>query len=112
VEIFRQENVTLETEVTKEVTDYDAICAAMMVTIDDKELTLQQAAKFLEEPDRARRQLAWELSANRRYAVHERVEDIFDQLLELRDKIAANAGMSDFRAYTWKAYKKLRADRG
>ncbi len=107
VELFRQENVALETEVTREVTDYDAICGAMMVTIDDKELTLQQAAKFLEEPDRARRKLAWELSANRRYAVHERIEDIFDQLLELRETIAANAGMSDFRAYTWKVYKRF-----
>lgn len=107
VELFREENVALETEVTKDMTDYDAICAVMMVTIDDKELTLQQAAKFLEEPDRARRQLAWELSVNRRYAVHERVEDIFDQLLALREKIAANAGVSDFRSFTWKSFKRF-----
>src|SRR5882724_7980791 len=31
VEIFREENVPLETEVTKRVTDYDTICGAMTV---------------------------------------------------------------------------------
>jgi oligoendopeptidase F len=107
VELFREENVALETEVVKRVTDYDSICAAMMVHIDGKELTLQQAGAFLEEPNRQKRQEAWELSAQRRYADHERVEGIFDELLGLREKIAQNAGMRNFRAFTWKAYKRF-----
>lgn len=107
VEIFREENVALETQAIKEVTDYDTICAAMMVTINGRELTLQQAAKFLEEPDRATRQNAWELSARRRYADHERIEGIFDRLLSIRQTIARNAGMASYRDYTWKALKRF-----
>jgi len=107
VEIFREENVALETEVTQLVTEYDAICGDMMVNFRGQELTLQQLAKYLEEPDRATRQEAWELSANRRYADHERIEAIFDKLLALRETIATNAGFSDYRAYVWRAYKRF-----
>jgi oligoendopeptidase F len=107
VEIFREENVPLETEVTKLVTDYDTICGAMTVEFRGQELTLQQAAKYLEEPDRTTRQEAWELAARRRYQDHERVEEIFDRLLALRERIAKNAGLPDYRAYCWKSYKRF-----
>ena len=107
VEIFREENVGLETEVVKLVTEYDTISAAMMVNIAGKELTLQQAAKYLEEPDRGTRQEAWELAARRRHQDRERIEGIFDELMGLRETIAKNAGMGDYRGYTWKAYKRF-----
>ena len=37
----------------------------------------------------------------------EPVEDIFEKLLPLRETIAKNAGMADYRAYCWKAYKRF-----
>jgi oligoendopeptidase F len=107
VEVFREENVPLETEVTKLVTEYDKICGAMMVNFRGKDYTMQQLARFLEEPDRATRQEAYELSTARRMQDREKIEEIFDKLLPLRDKIAKNAGMSDYRAYTWKALKRF-----
>src|SRR3954468_17748365 len=73
VEIFREENVALETEVTKLVTEYDKICGDMVVQFRGQELTLPQLAKYLEDPDRATRQEAWELTAQRRYQDHERI---------------------------------------
>jgi oligoendopeptidase F len=107
VEIFREENVALDTEVTKLVTEYDEICAAMTVNFREEELTLQQVAKYLEEPDRPTRQQAWELTANRRHRDRERIEAIFDELLGLRARVARNAGLPDYRAYCWKAYKRF-----
>jgi oligoendopeptidase F len=92
VEIFRDENVPLDTEVTKLVTEYDTI----------------SGGRFFGSTFRSHtRQETWELIANRRYADHERLETIFDQLLGLRERIAKNAGLSDFRAYMWKAYKRF-----
>ncbi len=108
VEIFREENVPLQTEVTKLVTEYDSISGEMMVNFRGQELTLPQLAKYLEDPDRATRQEAWELAAKRRYQDHERIEAIFDQLLDLRARIARNAGLPDYRAYAWKSYKRIR----
>jgi oligoendopeptidase F len=107
VELFREANVPLETEVTKLVTDYDKICGAMTVTIDGKEYTLPQAGRFLEEPDRPLRQRSWEAVANRRLQDRDKCEEIFDRVLALRQTIAGNADVPDYRAYAWKAYKRF-----
>src|SRR5271165_4183795 len=65
VEIFRDENVPIETEITKKVTDYDEINGRMTVNFRGKELTLQQAGRYIEDPDRPTRQEAWELTSRR-----------------------------------------------
>src|SRR5256885_608373 len=66
VELFRDENVPIETQITKTVTEYDKICGEMMVNFQGKDYTLQQMQKFIERPDRPLRQEAWELVVNRR----------------------------------------------
>src|SRR5688500_2460215 len=66
VELFREENVPLATELTKLANEYDKTCAAMMVNFRGQELTLQQMGRFLEEPDRATREEAYRLTVARR----------------------------------------------
>jgi oligoendopeptidase F len=107
VELFRDENVPIETQITKTVTEYDKICGEMMVNFQGKDYTLQQMQKFIEKPDRPLRQEAWELVARRRLTDREKIEGIFEQLLPMREKVARNAGLSDYRAYVWKAYKRF-----
>ncbi len=107
VEIFRDENVPIETEATKIVNEYDKTMGAMIVSFRGRDYTLQQLARFLEEPDRPTRQAAWEASTNRRLADREKIEDLFERLLPLRERIARNAGLPDFRAFTWKASKRF-----
>lgn len=107
VDLFRDENVAIETEVAKIVNEYDKISGAMMVSFRGKEYTMQQLARFLEEPDRATREEAWRASSQRRMQDREAIESIFDKLMPMRESIAKNAGMSDYRAYTWKAYKRF-----
>ena len=107
VDIFRDENVPLETQVTKLNNEYDKICGAMTVNFRGRDYTLQQLARFLEEPDRATRQEAWAQTTRRRLADRQKIDALFDQIVPLRDRIAKNAGLSDFRAYMWKAYKRF-----
>lgn len=107
VEVFREANVPLETEATKRITEYDAICGAMTVNFRGQELTLEQASKHLEDPDRPTRQEAWERVAERRYRDREPIEDIFDGLLGLRNTMARNAGLPDYRALVWKQYGRF-----
>src|SRR5688572_13502280 len=90
VELFREENVALETEVTKTVNEYDKISGAMTVSFRGAEYTMQQMARFLEEPDRPTREEAWRATADRRLRDREPVEAIFERLLPLRNRIAAN----------------------
>jgi oligoendopeptidase F len=107
VEIFRDENVALETEIVRKVTEYDQINGQMTVILRGKELTMQQAARYLEDPDRPTRQEAWETSSRRRLVDRESIETIYDSLFPIRHKIALNAGLSDYRAFQWKANKRL-----
>lgn len=107
VELFRDENVPLETEATKLVNEYDKTMGAMIVSFRGQDYTLQQLARFIEEPDRKTRQEAWEASTSRRLQDREKVEAVFEKLLPLREKIARNAGMSDYRAFVWKANKRF-----
>ena len=64
-------------------------------------------ARYLEEPDREVRQEAWELVAQRRLPDREAVDDIFDEMIGLRTRIARNAGFDNFRDYQFKAYERF-----
>jgi oligoendopeptidase F len=107
VELFRDENVPLETQVTRLVNEYDKTMGAMVVSFRGQDYTLQQLARFIEEPDRETRKQAWEATANRRVQDRKRVDDLFDRVLPLREAIARNAGMSDYRAFVWKQNKRF-----
>jgi oligoendopeptidase F len=107
VEIFRPENIPLETETTRINNEYDKLSGAMTVTFEGKERTMQQMARYGEQTDRGLRQRAWEITANRRLQDREKFDGIFDQLLSLRAKIANNVDLPDYRAVVWKAYKRF-----
>ncbi len=103
VELFRDDNVRLQTEDTKLGQQYSERCGAMMVTFRGEEKTLPQMAKHLEETDRKTRAEAWRLVTERRFQDHDRLSHIFDQMIEFRQKIARNAGFENYRDYTFKA---------
>jgi oligoendopeptidase F len=103
VELFRPENVPLETEETKLSQQYQKLSGSLTVQFRGQERTLPQMARFLEEPDRALRQEAWELVAHRRLREAEKFEDLFDQMVRLRERIARQAGFANYIAYTFRA---------
>lgn len=107
VELFREENVAIETEVVKKVTDYDKLCGAMMVHFEGEDRTPQQMARYGEQTDRGLRERAWRATAERRLEDVSAIDAIFSELLSMREKIAANAGLKDYRDYIWKAYKRF-----
>jgi oligoendopeptidase F len=103
VEIFRDENVPLQTEDTKLGQQYAEICGAMTVRHEGEEKTLPMMAKFLEYTDRGVREEAWRLVADRRQQDHETISEIFDRMLELRGRISRNAGFESYRDYMFTA---------
>ena len=102
VELFRPENVPLETEEAKLSQQYQKLSGSLTVQFRGEEKTLVQMGRYLEETDRALRQEAWELVANRRLQEAEKFEDIFDQLVKLRQQIARNAGFENYRDYAFR----------
>jgi oligoendopeptidase F len=97
VELFRPENVALETEDAKLCLQYQKLIGAQTVNFRGEEKTLVQMGRYLEEPDRALRQEAWELVAKRRLQDADKCEEIFEELIELRTEIAKNAGFENYR---------------
>jgi oligoendopeptidase F len=103
VELFRPENVPLETEEAKLGQQYQKLMGALTVNFRGEERTLVQMGRYLEEPDRALRQEAWELVAKRRLEEREKFEDIGDELVKLRGQIAANAGFKNYLEFAFRA---------
>jgi oligoendopeptidase F len=102
VELFRPENVALETEEAKLGQQYQKLIGAQTVTFRGEEKTLVQMGRYLEEPDRALRQEAWELVAKRRLQDVDKCESIFDELVKLRTQIARNAGFDNYRDFIFR----------
>lgn len=103
VELYRPENVPLETEEARLSQQYQKLIGSLTVQFRGQEQTLVQMGRHLEDPDRALRQEAWELVAKRRLQVADQIEQIFEQLLALREKIAANAGFRNYLEYAFRA---------
>jgi oligoendopeptidase F len=108
VALFRPENVALETEDAKLCQQYQKLIGAQTVTFRGEEKTLVQMGRYLEEPDRALRQEAWETVAKRRLQDVDKCEEIFDALIQLRSQIAKNAGFENYRDYAFR--QKCRFD--
>lgn len=102
VELFRSENIPLETEEAKLCQQYQKLSGSLTVTFRGEEKTLVQMGRYLEEPDRALRQEAWELVANRRLRDADKFDDILDQEITLRQQIAKNAGFGNYRDYAFR----------
>jgi oligoendopeptidase F len=103
VELYRPENVPLETEEAKLSQQYQKLSGSLTVQFQGQEKTLVQMGRYLEETDRKLRQEAWELVANRRLQEADKFEDIFDQLLKIREQIAKNAGFKNYLDYSFRA---------
>jgi len=102
VELFRPENVALETEDAKLCQQYQKLTGSLTVNFRGDEKTLVQMGRYLEEPDRALRQEAWELVARRRLQEVDNFDEIFDRLIELRQQTARNAGFKNYRDYAFR----------
>ncbi|WP_342648656.1 M3 family oligoendopeptidase [Mucilaginibacter sp. CSA2-8R] len=103
LELFREENIPIQTQIQVEQQKYQSITGAMSVQIGDKEFTLEQAAALLKDTDRAKRQEAWEKITARRLQDKQPLNELFDLLLVLRHKVALNAGFENFRDYMFQA---------
>ncbi|MBI4579708.1 MAG: M3 family oligoendopeptidase [Planctomycetes bacterium] len=107
VELFRELNIPLQTEDARLDQQHQKITAAMTVEYDGKEQTLQQMARYLELPDRSVREEAWRLTVTRRLEDRHGLDDIYDQMIAIRTRIAVNTGLASYRDYMWKAYERF-----
>lgn len=101
IELYREENIPLYTELAKLSNEYQKITGSQTVEWEGETKTLSQLSPVLQEPDRARREKAWRAIAERRLKDRDALEDLYDTMRALRAQIAKNAGL-DFIDYTFK----------
>jgi oligoendopeptidase F len=107
IRLFREENIPLNAELSTREQKYGEIAGAMSVEVGGKTLTLQQAANYLREPDRSLRQSVYEKIVSRRLQDREQLDQLFDDLLDLRHRIALQAGFSNYRDYKFVALNRF-----
>jgi oligoendopeptidase F len=106
-DLFREENVPIQTELGVLTNEYNKIVGAMTVTLDGEELTLPQANLRLLDTDRARREEAWRAIQARWLQDRRALDDLFLKMLPLRRRLARNAGLPDYRAFVWRSYGRF-----
>lgn len=99
IDLFREENIPLQSELSVMQQQYGAIAGKMSVEVNGQEYTLQQAAKFLESKDRKLREEVYRKIQNRRLQDKNELNTLFSQLVEKRDLVAKNAGFKNYGDY-------------
>ena len=99
IDLFREENIPLQAEINVLQQQYGQIAGAMTVTVDEQEFTLQQASKFLEDPNREKREAVYRKINERRVQDKQALHELFSKLIDLRHKVAQNAGFTNYRDY-------------
>ena len=103
LEIFREENIPLQTEIQNKAQEYAAISGALTIEWRGEELTMPRAGIILQSTDREERKLVYEKIQNRRLLDAEKLEGIFSDLVKLRHAVSINADFSNFRDYMFKS---------
>ena len=107
IELFREENIPLETELAELDQRYSQVAGRMTVEFDGQVRTMPQMARFLEENDRALRERAWRAINDRRLQDRDEIDGIYDRMLALRQRIAVNAGFPNFRDFQHRRFKRF-----
>ena len=99
IDLFREENIPIQSELSVLSQQYGAISGKMTIMVGDQEYTLQQAMKFLENPDRILREEVYRKVQERRLKDKDQLNNLFTELVKRRDQIARNAGFVNYRDY-------------
>jgi oligoendopeptidase F len=99
IDLFREENIPLQASLAVEAQRFGMISGKMTIRMGGQEYTLQQAAKFLEDPDRNIREEAFRKVNERRLDDKDELNGLYSSLLKKRDQVARNAGFANYRDY-------------
>lgn len=102
IELFREENIPIQSELAMLQQQFGAITGAMTIEVNGNTYTLQQASKFLESHDRKIREEVYRKVNERRLQDREKLNKLFTELIEKRNQEALNAGFDNYRDYRFK----------
>jgi oligoendopeptidase F len=99
IDLFREENIPLQAELSVMQQQYGAIAGKMTVEVKGNEYTLQQASKFLEDHNRSLREEVYRKIQERRLQDKDALNELYSNLIAKRHQVAVNAGFANYRDY-------------
>jgi oligoendopeptidase F len=99
LELFREENVALNSQQVMLQSKFGEITGAQSIQYNGQEITLQQAGVYQRSSNRAQREEVFKLVNNRLQQDSESLDTLLTELIALRHKIATNAGYNNFIEY-------------
>jgi oligoendopeptidase F len=102
-EVFRSENIPLYRELEELETGYNRVSGDMTAEWEGARLTLPQLQPFLKDADREVRKKAFMAAAAPFIQQRNVLADNFDECYERRQRLARNAGFSNYQEYAFRA---------
>lgn len=102
IELFREENIPIQSELAVLQQQYGVITGKMSIEVNGKAYTLQQASKFFESHDRKLREDVYRKIQERRLQDKYELNNLFTELVKKRNQEALNAGFENYRDYKFK----------
>jgi oligoendopeptidase F len=97
--LFRMENIPLQIQESELANKYGSIVSKMTAYFDGEERTPTQLSVYLKDTDRSKREEAWRLRMGLFEAHQAELNELYDNLREVRAKLAANSGYDNYRDY-------------
>ena len=99
IELYREENIVLITELRQKEQEFGNISASQTITYNGEEMTMQKAATYFKNNDRSLREKIYYQIQERKGKDETTLNDLYTELIQLRDKVALNTGFSNYRDY-------------
>ena len=93
---FSEKNIPLLQEEAKLTSEYQKMMASCKIKFDGKELNLYGIQKYFENDDREVRKAAFQAYSDFYHDNEKRLEEIWDELIKLRNEMGRNLGFENF----------------
>ena len=105
--LYREENIPLQTELKGLESQYGAKTGSLSIVYNGQEYTLPQAQNLLKSPDRSQREAVYRLIMEARAGIGEDLQVLLDRMLDLRHRVALNAGFANYRDYRFRELNRF-----
>ena len=99
IKIYREESIPVFTALQQMQQKYGMITGSMAIEYDGQKLTLQMAQSLLKETDRNLRKEIFDNVNDARLARSTELDQLFTELIKLRNKVAEQADYKNYRDY-------------
>lgn len=105
--LFCEENIELEIQEDKLVTEYFEITGGLSGIWDGEEKTITELQSYLQDSNRDIRKKAKTIISEQFLSVEKELQNILNQLIEIRHQKAKNIQLENYRDYMFKKYERF-----